>query len=72
MHASVRGAALFAAISMGEISLEDVPQLVRVADAFEPDERARSTYEPMYREFKGFYSALHGSYARLNGSVVAQ
>jgi xylulokinase len=72
MHASVRGAALFAAMSLGKISLEEVPQLVRVADTFEPDPHARSTYEPMYREFKGFYGALHRSYARLNGRVTKQ
>ena len=72
MHASVRGAALFAALSLGRITLEDVPRLVRVAGVFEPDDAARSTYEPMYREFKGFYGALHGSYSRLNGTVAAR
>jgi xylulokinase len=70
MHASVRGAGLFAALSLGKISLDDVPKLVHVSGAFEPEDSARSTYEPMYREFKGFYGALHGSYARLNGPVA--
>jgi xylulokinase len=72
MHASVRGAALFAAMSLRRLSFEDVPELARVAATFEPNQRARSTYEPMYREFKGFYGALHGSYARLNRGLATQ
>jgi xylulokinase len=67
MFASLRGAGLFAAISMGKISLEDVKGLVRVTHVFEPDRQAREVYEPMYAEFKQFYGKLHASYARLNG-----
>lgn len=67
MFASLRGAGLFAAISMGKISLEDVKGLVRVTHVFEPDRQARDVYEPMYAEFKQFYGKLHASYARLNG-----
>jgi sugar (pentulose or hexulose) kinase len=39
---------------------------VPVSETFEPDDRNRAVYEPMYREFKQFYGALHRSYARLN------
>jgi xylulokinase len=66
MFASLRGAGLFAAISLGKISLDDVRGLVRVTHVFEPDRDAREVYEPMYSEFKRFYGSLHGSYARLN------
>jgi xylulokinase len=66
MYGSLRGAGLFAAINLGRVSLDDVHNLVRVSDAFEPDPRRRETYEPMYAEFKRFYASLHGSYARLN------
>ena len=69
MFASLRGAGLFAAISLGKISLDDVKGLVRVTHTFEPDPAARSTYEPMYAEFKKFYGSLHASYARLNAGV---
>lgn len=63
---NLRGAALFAGISLGKLSLEDVAELVPVADAFEPDAAARTVYEPIYREFKNLYARLHGMYARLN------
>lgn len=72
MFGSLRGAGLFAAISLGKISLDDVKGLVRVTHVFEPDRRAREVYEPMYSEFKRFYGSLHGSYARLNARGEGQ
>jgi xylulokinase len=68
-YANLRGAALFAAISLERMSLHDVPGAVKVADTFEPLPENSSTYGPMYAEFKQFYSRLHGSYARLNGTT---
>lgn len=67
MYTNLRGAAMFAAMSLGKLSLDDVRGLVRVTDTFEPDPDARTVYEPMYREFKRIYGQLHGVYARLNG-----
>ncbi len=66
MLANVRGAGLFAAISLNKLDLNDVADLVRVTDTFQPDAAARTVYEPMYREFKSLYERLHGTYARLN------
>ena len=66
VYASVRGAALFAAMSLGRVDIDEVRGLVRVTDTFEPGDNAISVYAPMYAEFKRFYGALHGSYARLN------
>jgi xylulokinase len=66
MYANLRGAGLFAAMSLGKLSLEDVPDLVRVTETFEPQAGTRQVYGSMYTEFKRFYSRLHGSYARLN------
>jgi xylulokinase len=65
-YGNVRGAGLFAAISLGHVSIDDVRRLVRVTDTFDPQPDARATYAPMYAEFKQFYSRLHASYARLN------
>lgn len=68
MYSCVRGAGLFAALSLGKISLDDVRGRVPVNQTFEPDDHNRTVYEPMYREFKQFYGALHRSYARLNAT----
>jgi xylulokinase len=72
MYAALRGAGLFAAISLGKLSLDDVRELIPVSETFVPDERARAVYEPMYAEFKRFYGALHGSYSRLNTRAHVQ
>jgi xylulokinase len=66
MYTNLRGAALFAAMSLGKISLDDVRGLVRVTTTFEPEPGARATYGPMYAEYKRLYSRLHGMYSRLN------
>jgi xylulokinase len=65
-YANLRGAGLFAAISIGRMALDDVRDAVRVTDTFEPQPDARAVYKPMYAEFKHFYDRLHASYARLN------
>ena len=64
--ALIIGVLAVAAISLGKLTMEDLPVLVRVTDRFEPNPRASAVYEPMYAEFKKFYGSLHGSYARLN------
>jgi len=66
MYANLRGAAIFAGMSLGKVSLDEVGGMVRVTSVFEPDPQARAVYEPMYREFKHLYDRLHGVYARLN------
>ena len=66
MYANLRGAALFAGISLGKLALDDVRGIVPVTDTFDPDPAARTVYEPMYREFKTLYDRLHSVYARLN------
>lgn len=66
VYSSLRGAALFAAISLGRMTLDDVRGQVRVIHVFEPQPETRAAYEPMYEEFKRLYGRLRGSYARLN------
>jgi xylulokinase len=67
MYASLRGAGIFAALRLGKLDLERVAGMVPAEKRFEPDAAARTVYEPMYAEFKRFYSVLRGPYARLNG-----
>ncbi|MGA7986855.1 MAG: FGGY-family carbohydrate kinase [Candidatus Dormiibacterota bacterium] len=66
MYANLRGAAFFAAMSLGRIELTDVAERVRVTRTFEPDAAAMQVYEPMYAEYRRLYHRLHGVYARLN------
>ncbi len=66
MYANLRGAALFAAMSLGKSDLAGAAATVRVDSTFDPDPRARAVYEPMYGEYRRLYHRLHGMYARLN------
>jgi xylulokinase len=66
MYANLRGAAFFAAMSLGRLELADVGERVRVTRTFEPDAAAKTVYGPMYAEYRRLYHRLHGVYARLN------
>ena len=63
-----RGAALFAALSLGHTTLERIGALDLVARTFTPDPGAMRAYEPLYREFTGLYKQQKSMYARLNGT----
>ena len=64
--ANLRGAALFAAMALDRMTLDDVRDVVKADRVFEPAPATRSVYRPMYREFRRLYGRLHGVYARLN------
>ena len=66
-HAQLRGAALWARISLGELRLEDVPDLVPAAETFVPSAHTRLTYGDAYAEYTKLHGTLKGLYARLNG-----
>ena len=66
MYANLRGAAFFAAMSLGKLELADVAARVRVTGTFDPDPTAQAVYAPMYSEYRRLYHRLHGVYARLN------
>jgi xylulokinase len=66
MYANLRGAAFFAAISLGRMDFGDVAARVRVTGTFDPDPSARAVYEPIYSEYRRLYHRLHGMYAKLN------
>jgi xylulokinase len=65
-YANLRGAAIFAAIALDRLTLDDVRDVVKVDRVFEPSNAARAVYRPMYREYRRLYGRLHSVYARLN------
>jgi xylulokinase len=67
LHANLRGAAMFAALALGEVGLEEVDGLVAVDSRFEPDASAAATYDRLFDEFPKLYSSQKPMFARLNG-----
>jgi xylulokinase len=65
--AQLRGAAIYALVGLGRLTLDEVPALVPAAQAFEPDPVAMAVYVPMYAEFTQVYGRLKSMYRRLNG-----
>jgi len=66
VNANARGAGLLAAVALGEITFDQVPDLVRVARSYEPDLACEGLYDELFREFVGFYRRNRKAYARLN------
>jgi xylulokinase len=63
-NAQLRGVALWARICLGELTLDDVPDLVPVAARFEPTQSA--AYADGYAEYRKLAGTLKGFYHRAN------
>jgi xylulokinase len=64
--ANLRGAAVFAALSLGAVDPGEVRDLVAVDATFRPDPTNRGVYERLYHEFPGLYRSQKSLFARLN------
>jgi len=65
LMATVRGAALFAGVSLGLISTDDIASLVPVERVFRPDPSTRHVYDAMYAEFLKLHKIEAKMYTRL-------
>ena len=66
LHAGIRGAAIFAGLTLGAVRPEEVRGLVSVDATFTPDSSNRDAYDRLYAEFPKLYKAQKGMFARLN------
>lgn len=66
LHTGVRGAALFAGLSLGRVPSEELRDRVRVDRTFTPDPATRALYDRLYAEFPRLYKAQKPMFARLN------
>lgn len=64
--ANVRGAALCAAVALGECRWEDVPGLVEIEATYQPQQRNRAVYDRLFAAFTDFHRRNRRLYARLN------
>lgn len=67
-QANTRGAALLAAVALGEIAVGDIAERVRTAATFNPDAANRALYDERFDEFRAFYKANRKMFTRLNAS----
>jgi xylulokinase len=64
--ANARGAALIAAVALGELRWTDIPSRVRIEASYEPDPGNRDLYDRHFRTLTDLYRQTHGLYARHN------
>lgn len=67
LQANARGAAWLAALALRQISLEDIPRLVRIEREFRPDPAAARLYNGLFREFRGLYPRSRRLSDRIRG-----
>jgi xylulokinase len=64
--ANARGAALIAAVGIGDLTWADIPSRVRIAATYEPDPARRAVYDRQYRTFTALYRRNRRIYAAHN------
>jgi xylulokinase len=64
--ASLRGAALLGVLALGELSWDEVHDLVPVDQVFTPRPENRTIYDRLFAEFPRLYKAQRGMFRRLN------
>ena len=66
VNAGARGVGLLAAVALGELTFNQVPDRVRVAASYQPNPAPAKLYDDLFREFVGFYRHNRRAHARLN------
>lgn len=66
VQANARGAAFLAAVALGHLTFEQIPERVKVERTFTPNGANRALYDELYREFLIIYKNNKKMYARLN------
>ncbi|MHC4581962.1 MAG: xylulokinase [Planctomycetota bacterium] len=66
VRAPLRGAGLLASVALKHLKFSDIPDLVEIAETFEPSPGNRKIYDELSQEFKELYRRNKKIYERLN------
>jgi len=64
--ANARGAAMLALIGLGYITVEDIPEKTKVKTIYQPNEKNKTLYDDLFKEYLNIYKQNKGIYRRLN------
>jgi xylulokinase len=67
--AGARGAALQAALALGDVTVDEIPGLVPIARTFTPNPSYRRRYDELFRAFVDIHRNNRRTYARLNAAA---
>jgi xylulokinase len=66
IQSNVRGSAFLAAVALGYLSYEDIPQHIRFKDTYEPNPKHRECYDKRFQTYLQFYRHNRKIFKRLN------
>lgn len=69
--ANVRGAGFCAAVALGKLTWDQIPEMIEIADAFAPNPANAVTYDRLFETFKGLYTKNKGLYSKLNSHLYS-
>ncbi len=67
INTTVRGAAFLALLSLGYRSIDEIPDLVKIKQVFEPDQANRAIYDKMYAQYRELFKRNKKIFSALNG-----
>jgi len=66
IQANFRGAAFLASVALGFLTVDDIPERVKIAKTYTPNPQNRPIYDELYAEFVDIYKREKKFYSRLN------
>ena len=66
LNTTVRGVAMLAFVTLGYRSIEEIPNLVKIKQIFEPVESNRAIYDKMYRQYRELFERNKKIFVALN------
>ena len=68
IQTNARGAAFIAAVGLGYMTFEDIPQYIQINNTFEPNPENRKIYDQLFAEFLNIYKHNKAIFKRLNST----
>lgn len=66
IQANARGAAFIAAVGLGYLTWDQIPDLIQYSNIFTPNPENRAVYNKLFNEFTNIYKIMKKTYKRLN------
>jgi xylulokinase len=70
LEANLRGAALLGFVALGALGVDQLDQVVKTAQRFEPRRENRRVYDELFATFLHLHKTTRGTFARLNGKAA--
>jgi xylulokinase len=66
IQANARGAAFIAAVGLGYLTWDQIPDLIQISKVFTPNPENRVIYDKLFNEFTNIYKIMKKTHRRLN------